>query len=646
MAPASICRCLTALMIGMAAVSSVIAQDAFVPALELLPESSAGLVQIPDLPALCDQAEQTLFGKLLNDPVMEPFLTAQKEQARSYLESLNNRVGLKPEDLYEVASGEVVFAWLSYPKDKRRPFGVGVIADIRNRQQQSEQALAKIDKELRAEGMTAEEKTYAGQTLHVYKRKRRPGQLKIEEIVIVQTNTRMIAADRESLVTGILDAVAAGGLDQSIGSSERYATIQQRCQGLIGDHAPVAHWYARPFEMGRILRELFDVDRGNQVDILNLLQNQGFDVIESAGGTLAMGSGPFDLLHRGYVHAPGPKDDSPRFKLASGMLPASARPIEAIPAWVDESTASFNRLHWNLGDAFWASETLVNEAMGDDLFDSIIEGIRDDEEGPQIDLEKIFKQVDNEVLVITDNVLPATVDAERMLVAIQLKDADVKDAVRRVMEGEPDAKKIETLHGVDIWGVQPGSSDSESGEDFELEFGFGDEEEETEKQPPLLNQWAIAVVDATPITGVPYLLFASHPEFLIDTIKRMHSKGKSLADVTAVKRVYDALQTLQIETSTFDRVMELSKTLRVKYELLRKGELKDSNSVLATMLRRIAEENQGKEPEPINGGKLPPLAAIEKYFSAGGTAVTATDDGWELAGFLLKEDNGVPNQDE
>ena len=45
----------------------------------------------------------------------------------------------------------------------------------------------------------------------------------------------------------------------------------------------MGEWFARPFEMGRI-RESLDVDRGNDIDILNLLENQGFDAIKVAGG--------------------------------------------------------------------------------------------------------------------------------------------------------------------------------------------------------------------------------------------------------------------------------------------------------------------------------------------------------------------------
>ncbi len=55
-------------------------------------------------------------------------------------------------------------------------------------------------------------------------------------------------------------------------------------------------------------------------------------------------------------------------------------------------------------DAFWASETLINEAFGDEIFRPMIDGIKEDEEGPQIDVEKdFFPNLDDQLILITDN---------------------------------------------------------------------------------------------------------------------------------------------------------------------------------------------------------------------------------------------------
>ncbi len=41
--------------------------------------------------------------------------------------------------------------------------------------------------------------------------------------------------------------------------------------------------------MARIVKELSVVDRGGQVDIVNLLERQGFDAIQAAGGQFVIG---------------------------------------------------------------------------------------------------------------------------------------------------------------------------------------------------------------------------------------------------------------------------------------------------------------------------------------------------------------------
>ena len=76
--------------------------------------------------------------------------------------------------------------------------------------------------------------------------------------------------------------------------------------------------------------------------------------------------------------------------------------------------------------------------------------------------------------------------------------------------------------------------------------------------------------------------------------------------------------------------------MRVKYELFRKGELKDSDSILATLVRRISDEDAGGQPDPFNAAKLPPLNQIEKYMPDGGAYFQATNKGWLMTGFYLK----------
>ena len=47
-------------------------------AIELLPDTVAGLVRIPNLPRFCEAWENTSLGKLLEDEAMQPFIEVQQ----------------------------------------------------------------------------------------------------------------------------------------------------------------------------------------------------------------------------------------------------------------------------------------------------------------------------------------------------------------------------------------------------------------------------------------------------------------------------------------------------------------------------------------------------------------------------------------
>jgi hypothetical protein len=574
--------------------------------------------------------------------LVKPFFDAQRERVREYLEPVDNKIGIKLDDLYEIASGEVLFGWLPFPNEKRRPYSLCLVADIRGRKEKAATAMETIDQDLKAGGWQRSDVTHQSETVRVYAAKRKPGQIAVEQIAICLSDQRIITADRDSVVTSILDAIAGKPNGKPISQDAEFKNIIRRSgesiRGPLDSQGGTLalEWFVRPFAMGRIVREALDVDRGNDIDIIKLLENQGFSAVTSAGGVVAINGEKYDLLHKGLILAKRP------FIKAAQMLQFDAKPREKIPDWVSPQTASFNRLNLKIENAFWASGTLVDEALGDKIFDDMINDIHKDKNGPQIDIKNnVLPSLDNEVILLADNVLPAEVNSERMLVAIRLNNLDkIKTAIRKALEVEPDASRMETpeLKGIEVWQVKQGAGGEEDfDEDLFGEFDFEDDEE-GEEPAPLLDQWAIAVVPQGPGSTASYLMFSSHPELLIATAKRVQEGAKNgMADVPEVKKVVQVLEDLGVEKPIFDRVVRTKLSLRVKYELLRQGKLRDSDSVMAKLVLRMAEEEKpGSEPEPLNADKLPPIAEIEKYLADGGSYLEETEDGWETTGFLLK----------
>lgn len=615
-------------------------------AIELLPDTVAGLVRIPNLPRFCEAWENTSLGKLLEDEAMQPFIEAQRQRAKNYLEAFDNKVGIRPEDLYNVASGELVISWLPFPNDKRRPFALCVIADVRGRAKEADAAIEKLDKDLKAANWIRKDTEHLGQTIRVYSTEPKPGQLKVEQIVISLDETRLIAADRDLVVTDLLDTIAGEAEGKPVVQLQEFQHVLKKSSQAIlepvksGGGTIAIEWFARPFQMARILRESFDVDRGNQVDIVKLLENQGFDAVKAAGGILALAGEKYQLLHRGSILAPAVTDQPSKYKLAARMLQFENAPMAPIPAWVHSEAASFARINPKFEEIFWASETLLNEAFGDDIFKDIIEGIRDDEDGPQIDIAKnVLPNLDNELILVTDNTLPSQLNSERMLIAIRVSDAEaIGKAISKAMDAEPDATILDAVPGVDIWRVQRGGDEDALDEDLfgDLDIGLG--EEEIEETPPLLDHWAIAMIDRGVNSEAAYLMFSNDPDMLIAAAKRIRSKTKAgLADEPEIKDLISSLSDLGCKSPSMDRIVRTRLSMRAKYNLLREGKLKDSDSVLSSFYRRFLEDEEAESDEAINATDLPPLSTIEKYLPNGGGFMETTKDGWSLTGFLLSQ---------
>jgi len=472
-----------------------------------------------------------------------------------------------------------------------------------------------------------------------------PGQIKIDQVVLTYNDTRLIAADRGSVVTSMLESIAGTNTSKKLDAAEDFVGVQKQIDSPKAVVTPMAgvQWFARPLAMGRIVKEAAKIDRGHQVKILDLLQRQGFDSVRAAGGQVTVGGPEFDLMHKGFIWAPPVAGQAERFRLAARVLQPINLPAESIPAWVGGAIASFSQLNWNMTDSFWHIESLVDDAFGEAIFRDILDGIRDDEDGPRIDIAKdVIPNLGTKGYILTDNVMPADQRSERVLVAIETTDtAALRKAVRRTMEVESDATLIPSpIPGVDIYRVLRTNEPN----DFEAELfddlGLG-ADEDPNRQPPLLNQWAITVIDApgTAKAGkqAGYLIFSSHPELLLETLGRFAKAGagSSFGDDSQVQRVVAKLEKLGAQERAYVRIARTNLTFRAKYGLMQEGKLRDSDSVMATLFRRIFI-SKDEEDIDLNNDKLPPFEKIEKYLRPAGGFSRATDMGWTLDGFLLK----------
>ncbi|MFG0288144.1 MAG: membrane or secreted protein [Rhodopirellula sp. JB044] len=628
---------LFAFVVAVGGVGRAATAEDYLSGLRLLPADAAGVAWVADMPVLVESWKKTTLHELGQDDVMKPLVEANLGADGALWSKIGDKIGVRPKDLYEIASGEVVVGWLPFENDRRRPSCLCVIADTRGKHQQAIAVAERIDQDLKADGATRKDVEKFGETIRIYQPKTRPGQLKIEQVVISVTEDRVIASNRDSVVMDILEAIPQDGLTDSVEQSPLFQTVAKQVSDRMEVKTPgsTLQWYVRPLAMGRILRDVAKVDRGNKVKILNLLENQGFDAIQAMGGTVVVRQDEFDLLHRGYVHAPPVTDQPDRYRLAARVLQFPNGNLQELPGWIPKSTASVTQMNWKMEEAFWALESLVNEAFNDKIFRPTIAGIRDDEEGPQIDIEKnVMPNLGEHLLLLTDNTEPITVDSERLLVAIEVIDQDViANAIEKAMEVEPDVLLVDVVEGVDIWKVQRGEGEIEEEAFFD---DFGSDEDMQEEQPPLLDTWAIAMVGKGPGSDKPYLMFSSHVDFLVEIATRIQSgAGDGLDEQPEIVELLKMTQEFGGKQPSIQRVVRLRESLQAKYELQRRGELRDNDSVLATIIRRLFQADEQEEIQRPNATKWPPYSEVKDFFKNASSYVETTDTGWSLNAFLL-----------
>ena len=120
--------------------------------------------------------------------------------------------------------------------------------------------------------------------------------------------------------------------------------------------------------------------------------------------------------------------------------------------------------------------------------------------------------------------------------------------------------------------------------------------EEIEESPPLLDHWAIAMIDKGPNSDAPYLMFSNDPDLLVSTATRIRSGNKvGLGNEPEIKAIVTSLRELGCNAAALDRVVRTKLSLRAKYNLLRAGKLKDSDSVLSSFYRRFLEDQEADQ---------------------------------------------------
>lgn len=603
-------------------------------AYEMLPDTTQAVVWFPSLEKMLEKWDRTQLAKLTADPAVRPFWEDQRQEIDKRLVDAGWRLTLHPQDLYEISNGQLALAWIerTEEKEKRKPYAIALIVDVVEDKKVVDKLLSALEARLVEKKAGIAKSTFDGESITKYTLQPRPGELLTQETYFAVVNQQLLSSDNEQVLHDMISRAKGKStgkvlLNETVFNEGR-KELQISNQGHI-------EYFVRPIGFAKLLRAIGGKRTKNSTDILGVLSEQGFEALKCVCGEVEFSKDSYDLLHRGFVltNVPLPK--------SAAILDFPNKAAATIPSFVGDQISTYLTTYWNSQEAFWKAEGIVDAVAGQDgIFKEVINGIKTDPSGPKIDIQNdVLPYFTNEIFAVSDTVDPITTDSHRNLIALKLKDSKkISGVLRRAMLNEPDTELVK-IGETEVWKkVHDPEGDLDTPE---LSNDFGDfgtptpaGKDDQKNEEPWLSTFAVTVYG-------DYFMFASHVSMIEDAIKQGQlNKDSSLKDQDDYTQVQNALDSeFGTDPYSFRQIVRSDRSYRMQYELFRRGELKKSESMLASLLDRLLQNNSEikKNAQQVDGSKLPEFAKISHYLQPSGVVARSTAKGWEFGGVMLGE---------
>jgi len=608
------------------------------PSDSLLPASTKGYLSIASMKQLSEQFDRSTFGQLANDPAMKPFVEDLKRQLRQQGLRQLEQLGLTWDELDGLPTGEVALAMIQVPGDDG---AIALVADVTGRGPQTQAQLAKIADRLVKNGAKRVRRS-ANDPVIIFQLVGEPGR-KPPAAAYILTSDFLIASDSVAVIDAMTQALAGQRTDV-LATVPAYRAIMTRCEAASGGLAPNFRWFVEPFGYAETLRAAAPLrEKHKGPDLLKVCKSQGFTAIQGIGGFVNFSAGSYEVLHRTMIYAP-PIDghqDKDKYTLAARMLRFPASGDLMPPSWVPSDVATCTTFNCDIQNAFSVIDTLVDEMVGDKVFHNMINSLRDDPDGPRVDIAKdIVAHLGSQVTIISDCAQPIGPKSERKVLSIPVdSETVVADAIRKLMEAEKNARRREIDNHV-IWEMVDSESEVPT---LEIETP-GLPTRKPESAPahrPDRNERFLATSVVCVANG--RLFLSSHMDMLQRVLADNNKPADQLGSADDFRLVAAQAQALGLGPLSFRIFSRVDQEFLPTYELVRTGQMPRSETLLAKLLNSVASDGKDAPPrkQRIDGHDLPEFPSVQRYLGPGGTFVTSLDDGWMCTGLMMARQHVV-----
>ena len=598
------------------------------PTDELLPADTKGYLSSTDVQAMVEQWNETNLGRMADDPKMQPFVEDLREQLRN--ERTEDRIDWAPtwDEVQAVARGEAALA-VSHVKGQR-PATI-ILIDVTNNGRAAADLLGKIFQRLaRGARATWRQDQVQGAQLTTFNLPTSTKDPQRAPQVAYFIKENMLGAVDNAAVAREIMGRFSGEPRGALVSLAPYRKIMDRCQAdaQATEAGPAqARWYFNPLEYAqarRVVEPEFLVSDGR--DMIDVMENSGFGGFRGVGGLVHLVAGPYDVLHRIAVYAPPPYEQS--MKMFETPNAGPFPPMDWLPA----SLATYTSGSWNLKTAIDNFAPFYDQTIGGGdvgAWESTLVSIRDDEEGPKVDMQKrVFDHLGGRATYVTDVVEPITPTSERSMMIGALTDAAaVQKALDDYYANDQLAEKRK-IGDHRYWAIKP--------EEFEEEPRRG------------RGRAGAGAAQGPQLSGLAvfkdHLLIASHVGLLEDVLK---AQGKNpLSEDPKYREVARHIEA-ELEKRSWSKycIQQFVRSdvyFMPTYELTRMGQLPAAETMLGQLLDTVLDPGAGGQPrkQQVDGKKLPPYESVRHYLTpAGGLGVREEGEfeGWFLLDFILSK---------
>ena len=625
----------------------------------LLPATTKAWISIPDAKDLTERFDRSQFGELAKNKTLKPFADSIKKQVKDLIDQQNVRLNLDVDQLEGVNSGEICFAGVLREGGQH---GVVFLMDVSDTRDKAAQLRQRITKKLMARDATKKEGViqgveYTHLTLDKPKLFRTPRNT-FHTIVDVKGDFKsswMLVSNNEAVFRDVLRRLTNPERIQAVetlAAQPSFQTVMKQTDSADSDSQ--IKWFVDPFgylELAQKIRDEESPSRIARTGSAEKLANAGFDAFRGIGGQVSVMTGEHEVLHKTFIYAKKLKAGQEQVFELLDFNTNKGQP-HSVPRWVPEEASSVIIGDWNSQKAlkafghFWDAQTKPGS------WKQVLIDLKQDP-NLQFDLEGVVDQIGNRFVIVAASEKPIGPESERVVISITLK-GRAEFVFDNLSRANPDARiiKVGKHKFIEIDSTREPEGPELKIEELDLEDpdSLQDLEEGEEEEPKRFELFEKRYL----VVSGNELLVANNKNFLKKILARRKSELESAPDYIRVKKTLKKLtDDTRVAWRQFGR---LDKGLETNYEMMRRGEMASSQTMLARVVNRIFNNQaaekarlEGKEfdadavrKQELDGAKLPAdfSKAIAPYLGPTGSVVEVMDDGWRISGVVLNRDNG------